>query len=415
MFLQNKFREGKISETTGPLIQQICFTQYTWVCPKLGRLQNRHFNGKDDDLSWTMRSWWFYWYLATFGHVWYAWWPAWMIAWVPLVWETPVSLHRCLLGDTSQLVVYNPYNPIYMYIYDICIWYMCMTVQRDNHIKPIHMYIQLLLYIQTYNLMQSPFVTYIKAHIKTRTEYRGKQSDPPHLNHSKKTCWPSQTDVRSNVLAERLHLARLQFFEAGTCPGNASMDLKPSLKLSPRLFRQMHITIGYLNGSSTLRPLIHPIYHKVHMPVPCSNCLFKACHNVQESKRHPCVKLGGHLDVEENVRVYTRIHKYIVRIHIWLYHIILYTVCICIMMYTYVPLQSLPLHVYIFCCIYAHICSYVLHPNKRCPISSRLPSCFQALVQSQREACRARISGSDGDDDHYMGLSENVGYIPNDS
>ena len=47
MFLQNKFREGKISEITGPLIQQICFTQYTWVCPKLGRLQNRHFNGKD--------------------------------------------------------------------------------------------------------------------------------------------------------------------------------------------------------------------------------------------------------------------------------------------------------------------------------------------------------------------------------
>jgi hypothetical protein len=47
--------------------------------------------------------------------------------------------------------------------------------------------------------MHSPFVTYIKAHIKTRTEYRGKQSDPPHLNHSKlvdrarpmwdPTCW----------------------------------------------------------------------------------------------------------------------------------------------------------------------------------------------------------------------------------
>lgn len=135
MFLQNKFREGKISETTGPLIR-LCFTQYTWVCPKLGRLQNRHFNGKDDDLSWIMRSWWFYWYLATFGHVWYAWWPAWMITWVPLVWETSVSFHRCLLGDTSQLVVYNPYNPIYMYI-----WYMYMTVYRDNHIKPIHMYV----------------------------------------------------------------------------------------------------------------------------------------------------------------------------------------------------------------------------------------------------------------------------------
>ena len=124
MFLQNKFREGKISETTGPLIQQICFTQYTWVCPKLRRLQNHHFNGKDDDLSWIMRSWWFYWYLATFGHVWYAWWPAWMNAWVPLVWETPVSLHRCFPGGTSQLVVYNPYNPTY--IYDMIYVYGCI-------------------------------------------------------------------------------------------------------------------------------------------------------------------------------------------------------------------------------------------------------------------------------------------------
>jgi hypothetical protein len=267
--------------------------------------------------------------------------------------------------------------------------------------------------------MHSPFVTYIKAHIKTRTEYRGKQSDPPHLNHSKlvdrarpmwdPTCWLNAYTWRGFNFLRQAHAQEMpQWIWSHLWTGSVTYShwtdaiffLIQSWSCRPGCSGRCMLQLDTI-GSSTLRPLIHPIYHTVHMPVPCSNCLFKACHNVQESKRHPCVKLGGHLDVEEKVRVYTRIHKYIVRIHIWLYNIILCTVCICIMMYTYVPLQSLPLHVYIFCCIYAHICSYVLHLNQRCPISSRLPSWFQALVQSQREACRARISGSDGDDDHY--------------